>query len=43
MIEVAADTLLAGLDPEQCEVALATRGAVCVLAGAGFTTPMAAA
>src|ERR1700758_2459332 len=33
--EVAADTLLAGLDPEQREVALATRGAVCVLAGAG--------
>jgi len=27
--------LLAGLDPEQREVALATRGAVCVLAGAG--------
>ncbi len=35
MTEVAADTLLAGLDPEQREVALATRGAVCVLAGAG--------
>jgi DNA helicase II / ATP-dependent DNA helicase PcrA len=33
--EVAADMLLAGLDPEQREVALATRGAVCVLAGAG--------
>jgi len=33
--EVAADALLAGLDPEQREVALATRGAVCVLAGAG--------
>jgi DNA helicase II / ATP-dependent DNA helicase PcrA len=33
--EVAADTLLAGLDPEQREVALATRGPVCVLAGAG--------
>jgi DNA helicase II / ATP-dependent DNA helicase PcrA len=33
--EVTADTLLAGLDPEQREVALATRGAVCVLAGAG--------
>src|SRR5580693_10101545 len=29
------ETLLAGLDPEQREVALATRGAVCVLAGAG--------
>ena len=35
MTEVAADALLAGLDPEQREVALATRGAVCVLAGAG--------
>ncbi len=38
MTEVAAGTagaLLAGLDPEQREVALATRGAVCVLAGAG--------
>jgi DNA helicase II / ATP-dependent DNA helicase PcrA len=33
--EVVADALLAGLDPEQREVALATRGAVCVLAGAG--------
>jgi ATP-dependent DNA helicase UvrD/PcrA len=33
--EVAADALLSGLDPEQREVALATRGAVCVLAGAG--------
>jgi len=33
--EVPADALLAGLDPEQREVALATRGAVCVLAGAG--------
>src|ERR1700722_11614272 len=33
--EVAADGLLDGLDPEQREVALATRGAVCVLAGAG--------
>jgi ATP-dependent DNA helicase UvrD/PcrA len=33
--EVAAETLLAGLDPEQREVALATRGPVCVLAGAG--------
>ena len=31
----AADALLAGLDPEQREVALATRGPVCVLAGAG--------
>ena len=30
-----ADALLAGLDPEQREVALATRGPVCVLAGAG--------
>ena len=29
------ETLLAALDPEQREVALATRGAVCVLAGAG--------
>ena len=29
------EALLAGLDPEQREVALATRGAVCVLAGAG--------
>jgi DNA helicase-2/ATP-dependent DNA helicase PcrA len=29
------ERLLAGLDPEQREVALATRGAVCVLAGAG--------
>ncbi|MGH3230115.1 MAG: ATP-dependent helicase [Streptosporangiaceae bacterium] len=35
MTEVAADALLAGLDPEQREVAMATRGAVCVLAGAG--------
>jgi DNA helicase-2/ATP-dependent DNA helicase PcrA len=38
LTEVAAETaggLLAGLDPEQREVALATRGAVCVLAGAG--------
>ena len=35
MTEVASDALLAGLDPEQREVALATRGAVCVLAGAG--------
>jgi DNA helicase II / ATP-dependent DNA helicase PcrA len=35
VIEVTADALLAGLDPEQREVALATRGAVCVLAGAG--------
>jgi len=35
LTEVAADMLLAGLDPEQREVALATRGAVCVLAGAG--------
>ncbi len=35
MTEVTADALLAGLDPEQQEVALATRGAVCVLAGAG--------
>src|SRR5579872_842336 len=33
--EIAADALLAGLDPEQREVVLATRGAVCVLAGAG--------
>ena len=29
------EMLLAALDPEQREVALATRGAVCVLAGAG--------
>src|ERR1700748_3356860 len=29
------ETLLAGLDPEQREVALAARGPVCVLAGAG--------
>ena len=35
MTEVAADALLSGLDPEQREVALATRGPVCVLAGAG--------
>jgi DNA helicase II / ATP-dependent DNA helicase PcrA len=35
LTEVAADALLAGLDSEQREVALATRGAVCVLAGAG--------
>jgi len=30
-----ADALLAGLDPQQREVALAARGPVCVLAGAG--------
>ena len=30
-----ADVVLAALDPEQREVALATRGPVCVLAGAG--------
>src|SRR5579864_23101 len=30
-----ADALLAGLDPEQREVALAARGPLCVLAGAG--------
>jgi DNA helicase-2/ATP-dependent DNA helicase PcrA len=30
-----ADDLLAGLDPEQREVAVASRGPVCVLAGAG--------
>ena len=35
MTEVAADALLTELDPEQREVAMATRGAVCVLAGAG--------
>jgi DNA helicase-2/ATP-dependent DNA helicase PcrA len=29
------DDVLAGLDPEQCEVAQAVRGPVCVLAGAG--------
>jgi len=33
--QVDADDLLAALDPEQREVALATRGPVCVLAGAG--------
>jgi len=32
---VDADAVLAALDPEQREVALATRGPVCVLAGAG--------
>ena len=31
----ASEALLAGLDPEQREVALAARGPVCVLAGAG--------
>jgi DNA helicase II / ATP-dependent DNA helicase PcrA len=35
LTEVPDDALLAGLDPEQREVALATRGPVCVLAGAG--------
>jgi DNA helicase-2/ATP-dependent DNA helicase PcrA len=35
LTEVAADALLSELDPEQREVALTTRGAVCVLAGAG--------
>jgi DNA helicase-2/ATP-dependent DNA helicase PcrA len=30
-----ADAVLAALDPEQREVALAARGPVCVLAGAG--------
>jgi DNA helicase-2/ATP-dependent DNA helicase PcrA len=30
-----ADAVLNALDPEQREVALATRGPVCVLAGAG--------
>jgi DNA helicase II / ATP-dependent DNA helicase PcrA len=35
LIDVGADELLAALDPEQREVALVTRGAVCVLAGAG--------
>jgi DNA helicase-2/ATP-dependent DNA helicase PcrA len=32
---VSAEAILAGLDPEQREVALAARGPVCVLAGAG--------
>ena len=32
---ISADALLAGLDPQQREVALAARGPVCVLAGAG--------
>ncbi len=35
MNAVSATAILDGLDPEQREVALATRGAVCVLAGAG--------
>ncbi len=35
MNAVTATAILDGLDPEQREVALATRGAVCVLAGAG--------
>jgi DNA helicase II / ATP-dependent DNA helicase PcrA len=35
MRRVDADDLLTALDPEQREVALATRGPVCVLAGAG--------
>jgi DNA helicase II / ATP-dependent DNA helicase PcrA len=34
-VTVDADALLEALDPEQREVALATRGPVCVLAGAG--------
>src|SRR5580658_4487323 len=34
-VQESCDALLAGLDPEQREVALATRGPVCVLAGAG--------
>jgi DNA helicase II / ATP-dependent DNA helicase PcrA len=34
-VEESCDALLAGLDPEQREVALAARGPVCVLAGAG--------
>jgi len=33
--QLTCDALLAGLDPEQREVALAARGPVCVLAGAG--------
>jgi DNA helicase II / ATP-dependent DNA helicase PcrA len=33
--QLSCDALLAGLDPEQREVALAARGPVCVLAGAG--------
>ena len=32
------EAVLAALDPEQREVALATRGPVCVLAGAGTGT-----
>jgi DNA helicase-2/ATP-dependent DNA helicase PcrA len=35
MMPVTATDVLNGLDPEQREVALASRGAVCVLAGAG--------
>jgi DNA helicase-2/ATP-dependent DNA helicase PcrA len=34
-VEVSQSGVLAGLDPEQCEVARAVRGPVCVLAGAG--------
>ncbi len=34
-VQESCDALLAGLDPEQREVALAVRGPVCVLAGAG--------
>ncbi|HEX5189732.1 MAG TPA: UvrD-helicase domain-containing protein, partial [Streptosporangiaceae bacterium] len=35
MDDAGPDAVLAALDPEQQEVATATRGPVCVLAGAG--------